>query len=253
MKSFQALQYQFAAHIRDPDTNPKPSMVDERRMAVYRELFFNNIGSFLSSGFPVLCSLYSEADWQAMTRDFLAHYQCQTPYFLEIAQQFLDYLEHQRQPQAADRPFMLELAHYEWVEMALMVAEETEADQRWSLVMTSDTWLSCSIALQSTAWLLSYNYPVQHIGPEFTPDEASQQPTFLLVYRDREDEVGFMVLNLLTAQLLSLIEQGGMTGQALLEQLHSGLPEWPFEQLQQGALEILMDLNRRNVLRIDEM
>ena len=43
-----ALQKNFAAHIRSPDTVAKPSAIDDERMQVYRDLFFNSVKSFLN-------------------------------------------------------------------------------------------------------------------------------------------------------------------------------------------------------------
>ena len=40
---FRDIQYAFAKHIRDPQNNPAPTDAEDRRMAVYRELFFNNL------------------------------------------------------------------------------------------------------------------------------------------------------------------------------------------------------------------
>ncbi|MDH4254937.1 MAG: DNA-binding domain-containing protein, partial [Gammaproteobacteria bacterium] len=51
--AFQRRQYEFAAHIRDPDANPPPAGIEDRRMAIYRELFYNNLLSLLGSTFPV--------------------------------------------------------------------------------------------------------------------------------------------------------------------------------------------------------
>jgi len=56
------LQTGFAAHIRDPQNKPAPDGIEDRRMGIYRELFFNNIKSFISSNFPVLKTLFSEAE-----------------------------------------------------------------------------------------------------------------------------------------------------------------------------------------------
>ena len=44
---FQKKQYAFAAHIRDPENNPAPTGIEDRRMGVYRELFFNNLLNLL--------------------------------------------------------------------------------------------------------------------------------------------------------------------------------------------------------------
>ena len=47
------LQLAFAAHIRDPQNRPAPAGIEDRRMAIYRELFFNNVRDLLGRGFPV--------------------------------------------------------------------------------------------------------------------------------------------------------------------------------------------------------
>ena len=50
---FQAFQQAFARHLRDPRHAPRPAGVPARRMAVYTELLFNNICSFVDTCFPV--------------------------------------------------------------------------------------------------------------------------------------------------------------------------------------------------------
>ena len=42
-KSFQDKQYEFAAHLRDPENVPAPDGIEDRRMGIYRELFYNNL------------------------------------------------------------------------------------------------------------------------------------------------------------------------------------------------------------------
>ena len=83
---FIRTQVAFAAHIRDPEGVAAPGDVEARRMAVYRELFYNNVEGFVSSGFPVLRSLYDDEPWHALVREFFIKHRCQTPYFLEISQ-----------------------------------------------------------------------------------------------------------------------------------------------------------------------
>ena len=51
---FQALQYRFAAHLRDPEHQPAPEGLEDRRLKIYRELFYNNVEDFLQTAFPVL-------------------------------------------------------------------------------------------------------------------------------------------------------------------------------------------------------
>lgn len=214
---FQKKQYAFAAHIRDPENNPAPTGIEDRRMAIYRELFFNNLLKLLSSTFPVLTRLHSREKWRAFIRQFMIMHKAQTPYFLEIPKEFLTFLENEYQADDDDFPFLLELAHYEWVELALSVSEETNED----LAVDPEGDLLDGIPVKSRlAWALTYRFPVHRISESYKPDEAGEHPTFMVIYRNREDELGFMELNPVTARLLELIgENEGNSGRELLEAL----------------------------------
>src|SRR6056297_1085730 len=94
--SFQDTQYRFAAHIRDPARQAAPEQIEDRRMAIYRDLFFNNINGTLQNAFPVIRSLFTEDTWLAMVRDFMIKHQCKSPLFVDIAREFMAYLENER-------------------------------------------------------------------------------------------------------------------------------------------------------------
>ena len=51
---FQQVQQAFTRHMRDPANAPAPAGVEDRRMAIYRDLLFNNVQTFLAGCFPVL-------------------------------------------------------------------------------------------------------------------------------------------------------------------------------------------------------
>ncbi len=199
---FRSKQAEFAAYIRDPENNPVPVDVNEQRMAMYRELFFNNIESFLSGNFPVLRKLLDDCQWFALVQDFFAKHPCQSPYFSEIPEEFLSYLENERDG-SGDFPFMLELAHYEWVEMALSIAKENLTVSN----MNPDNLLNSNIALSPLASPLVYQYPVHKIAPEFLPIEAPELPTFLIVYRNIKDDVNFIEITPITYRLLEIIQE----------------------------------------------
>ena len=46
MSDFAALQQQWTAWLRHPQSASKPQ-IEERRLTIYRELFFNNVCSFV--------------------------------------------------------------------------------------------------------------------------------------------------------------------------------------------------------------
>ena len=202
LASFQKTQYDFAAHLRDPELNIVPEGIEDRRMKIYRDLVYNNIESFISSGFPILRSLIDDQPWHEMIRDFVSRHQSHTPYFLEISQEFLHYLQEERGECESGPSFMLELAHYEWVELALDVSPEEIPDSDTKL----DDILSSEPEVSPLAWRLSYQYPVHRLGPEFQPEEVPDQATFLVVYRNRADEVKFLETNAVTIHLLQLFE-----------------------------------------------
>ena len=139
IKPFQRLQYRFAAHLRDPRRHPAPRGIEARRMKIYRELFFNNVESFLATAFPVLRRITPEARWNAMARDFFARHESHQPLFRGIAAEFLRYLERERGRVKGDPPFLRELAHYEWVELALAVSDA----RRRRTIRRATRWTAC--------------------------------------------------------------------------------------------------------------
>lgn len=223
--AFQRRQFAFAAHIRDPDAHPPPPGIEDRRMAVYRELFFNNLSSLLSSTFPVLKKLLTRGRWRRLIRAFMARHRAHTPYFLEIPREFLNFLEKEYEPEASDLPFLRELAHYEWVELALSV---TPDENDLTGIDPSGDLLDGVPVRSKLAWAFAYRYPVHRISPNYLPEAPGEQPTHLVVYRRADDELGFMELNPVTARLLEMIGDDGAeaTGRTMLERLAAEI-EWP--------------------------
>ena len=67
-------------------------------MAIYRELFFNNLLSLLSQTFPVLKKLHTSKKWRSLIRQFMVQHEAQSPYFLEVPQEFVKFLEDSYEP-----------------------------------------------------------------------------------------------------------------------------------------------------------
>jgi len=243
---FIKTQFEFTAHIRDPENNQRPDNIEDRRMKIYRELFYNNIEGFVSSAFPVLKEIYSDENWHNMVRDFFIKHRCQTPYFLEISQEFLSYLQNIRTPQPEDPDFLLELAHYEWVELALMIEEETIALKD---IDPNGELLKNHPVISPLAWSLAYQYPVHKIGPEFIPESAPEAPTYLVVYRTRNDKVEFMEINPVTARLIQLLnENENLSGQQALETIATELQTEDTKKIIDAGLSAMQELQKEGIL-----
>jgi len=215
-QAFQIGQLAFAAHLRDPAVNPAPAGIEDRRVAVYRDLIYNNIESFLQSGFPVLRSLMSDDDWHRLVRGFVRDHRCQTPYFLEISQEFLLYLREGKACIPDGLPFILELAHYEWVELALDVSPEKLPELGCE---QSSGVLDASLQISPLAWRLNYNYPVHNISLDFQPLQPPAEPTSLVVYRGPDEKIHFFESNAVTMRLLQLLENGQLNARQALQQV----------------------------------
>jgi len=241
---FKATQQAFTDYIRNPRKYPVPANVPKQRMAMYRELFFNNIESFLSNGFPVLRTLLSDAQWLALVDDFFANHHNQTPYFCEIAEEFLAYLETERD-NPADYPFMLELAQYEWVEMALSI-DQAELPP---FIEYIDDFSQQQISLSPLAWCLAYLYPVHQISPAFLPKQPASQPTYLIVYRGWDDEVRFIQITAITFRLLQIIEEKpSQPVNDYLQQIAIEANQPNSELIMNAGLQTLQDLSQKSVI-----
>jgi hypothetical protein len=240
------IQQRFAAHIRNPERNPAPDDVEDRRMQIYRGLFYRNIRDFISGNFPVLRKLHSKEAWDALVRDFYTEHRARTPLFPEIAREFLQYLQERRQDHPGDPPFMLELAHYEWVELAVSLDEneidEVPADPKGDLLQGIPV-------LSPLVWPLSYRFPVHRIRPEYQPQEPPGEPTHLLVYRNRQDEVKFMQLNATSALLLQLLkEDTAVSGQTLLERIAGSIEHPDPDAVIGGGRKLLEELREKDII-----
>lgn len=244
--SFIRTQHAFTQYIRDPKNAPRPTDIEERRMNMYRDFLFANISSTLSDGFPVLKKICTEQQWEDMCRDFFSRHQSHSPYFSEISQEFIQYIHNERANSAEaknDFPFLLELAHYEWSELFVSIAEhETET------APISDS-LNQILTIAPTAMALAYTYPVHKISPDVLPTQAPEQPTYLVVYRDADNFVTFLETTAITHALLTaLTDNTEQQTSALLDQLAKDLQHPNPELIIQNGLSILEDFITRGIV-----
>ena len=231
MLDFQCYQLTFTAHIRNPSANQKPAKVADARMAIYREIVFNNILGAVSACFPVCKSMLGARAWRKLVRAFFANHQATTPIFREIPQQFLQFLDTK-----VDCPLYFQsLAHYEWVELAVASLQTDPIELSKKIDCLNEKPM-----LAPAHMLLSYDYAVQSISKRHLPKGAEQ--TYLLVFRNIENKVKFIELNPITFQLLNLIQTNELTGKQALTKLAEEIAHPNVGAMITFGAEILTDL-----------
>ena len=242
MTSFLATQAAFVKHIRDPENHPFDG-IEPRRLKIYQELFFNNVMGFLSTGFPVLESLYSEENWRGLGRKFFAQHDCRSPYFVDISKEFVEFLSNEYQMQDQDPPFIQELAHYEWLELAVSIRPQSESFEAWDGESAVE-----AVSMSELATLVSYQYPVHQISSEFVPEQPGE-PVYLVVYRNAEEEVNFSLLNPVSAHLVNVIQENESLSISKLEQeMCTALAHLPEQDVISGLHGIITELLDNQIL-----
>ena len=241
LPEFQRYQLAFTAHLRDPEVNPRPPGVEARRMKVYNELLFNNIEGFLLACFPVLRRVLGTRKWAKLVRAFFSTHRSHTPYFRQIPDEFIQFLQSEWTPPEGYPPFLLALAHYEWIELVLSVSNRS-SDRA---IDAAGNLIEGVPLLNPVLANLHYDWPVHRIAPRRKVKPAE---TWLLVFRDADDRVQFSEINAFTARLLTLLEAGTLNGRAALQMIatESHHPD-PALVINAGAA-LLQDLRARGAI-----
>lgn len=205
MDAFQQFQIDFGRHLRDPRANRRPAGVPARRAGIYGELLYNNLEGILLACFPISHELLGRRRWPKLVRAFLREARCHTPYFREIPREFLRWLTTAAALPVQLPPWLKELAHYEWVELALDVMETKSP----ACDPTGD--LLAGVPVLAPALMnLAYTWPAHRIGPDWRPRKPLA--THLLVFRDATDRVQFIELNPVSSRLLAILQAGKTSG-----------------------------------------
>jgi hypothetical protein len=90
-----------------------------------------------------------------------------------------------------------------------------------------------------------YQYPVHNISPDFQPQ--SPESTHLLLLRNRQNKIEFVVLNAVTARLMQLLQEG-LNGRMALQQLAEEIQHPNPSQLLQYGLQLFTQFKLQSVL-----
>lgn len=244
--SFTAYQAAFAARIRDPAGAPRPPGAPARGMRVYQELVFDNLDGFLSACYPVTRKLLGARAWRRMVRQFMREHRCHSPLFRDIPKAALDWSAGRAEELFPHLPFLAELMHYEWLELAVETApDDGIAPQR---LQPDGDLLAGRPMLHPTARLACYRYPVHRIGPRCKPGAAESATHCYLLWRDDADAVRFILLSPLAAHLLALLQEQARSARDALAQLATEAGPGQLQHYLDAGRELLDQLHAQGAL-----
>lgn len=242
--AFQAVQRQFLAHLRNPAQHAVPMGFAPQGAAIYADLLYNKFDESLELCFPVTHALLGETAWQHLLKAFIAQHRCLSPYYRQIPDEFIAYL--QSEPLNDDAPlYLLELAHFEWIELALAIAD-TEPVPAFDSVVND--WLNCRPVFAPVLQPLHYAYPVQLINEAYQSTTPPEQATHILGFRDRDDAVQFIELNPATARLVDILQADDCTVQTAIEQVAGELQHPEPSALFNFGIAALTDLMQQGAI-----
>ncbi|MDI1231876.1 MAG: putative DNA-binding domain-containing protein [Methylobacter sp.] len=243
MMAFQTVQRQFLAYLRSPEQRLLPTGFAHQGAAIYVDLLYNKFNDSLTTCFPVTHAILGEMAWQRLLKDFIAEHRCLSPYYRQIPDEFVLYLQDERQ--LKDDPlFLTELAHFEWIELVLSIAEAEPVVAQ----ALSDAQLMDAVPVFAPVMrLLHYVWPVQQINLAYQPDELPPVATHILGFRDTADQVQFIALNPATASLI-LHLQNRYTAKQALQELGKGMTPSELSNLMLFGKGILADLYSQGVI-----
>lgn len=244
MMAFQAVQGQFLAHLRNPVQQAVPVGFAPQGVALYADLLYNKLNESLELCFPVTQQLLGETAWQQLLKAFIAQHRCLSPYYRQIPDEFIAYLQMEW-VNNNNAPYLLELAHFEWIELILAIADAESVTAFDGVV---NDWLNCRPVFAPVLQLLHYAYPVQRINLAYQPMTPPEQTTHILGFRDRDDVVQFIELNPATTRLVDILQTGDCTVQTAIEQVAGELQHPEPSALFNFGIAALTDLMQQGAI-----
>lgn len=241
MKPFQVLQLAFTEYLRTGDAE-RPR---DRRQEIYRESVYKNIRQAISDIFPATKHCIQESQWDLTIREFITEANLQTPYFHELGEEFLAYLMNKHKPLATEYPFLVELAHFEWIQFALYIADaDLPGHLKASAATENSLWTASPLAIG-----LTYSHPVHTIDEHNLPINSKHGPTYLLAYRNRNDEVEIMPTDSLSLRIFQLLQaHEGITHLQLFQRLAAELGVHSRDLVLASMQDILGSLADKEIL-----
>lgn len=239
--STRSIQSQLASYCKDGVLSPIEGAREER-LPTYRRLVFNVIRDTLRQAYPISYEILSKEEWGNLVYDFFKNHNCQHHEVWKMPYELVEYVESTQYHISIDKPYLLELLYFEWLEIEIHGHEDVDLPDY--VPYTGE--LEEVLVLNPYTRLIQLNYPVHKMSHREV--SAHQGHYFVLIYRDlSEDKVHFMELSPFTAQLLVQLQESDGVPSPILKGLaeKAGQPE---ETIIHHANNFLFTLQEKEVV-----
>lgn len=214
-KNLAQTQQEFVQAIREKN----PAGYDSRRLNVYVRLVRNNTFGFIEKCFTETPAHLSPQNWDKAKEDFVKNGKAHSPYFQDIAGEFLQFCQQNKIFDNA----ILALMQFEFDQLQ---AEVSTFQVPAQFDITEDSLMKCSEVC------FIKEYPVDFLSMEFS--QILEQPSQTIIWRNAQFEVYYQMLTELDHFLLTLLQERSYSLQELKASLKAlSIDETTLEFLQQ--------------------
>lgn len=170
-------QAALASYCRDGHL-PKIDATIPDNLDQYRRLVFNIISDALETTYPISVKKLGVEDWVQLVDHFFSNYPCSSTQIWSMPYELITYLETSDDPITTKFPWLMELLHFEWLEVEIFCDEDEQVHFEKSIDVLNER-----LVINPTLRLEHFTFPV-HKALEL----KEQNDYYLLAYRSTEND-----------------------------------------------------------------
>ena len=241
------IQRQYTRYLRDPDNAPLPSGTDAMRMRLCAVHFRAKLCHLLRLRMPGLVGALGKDRTLALLNDYVRLPRMSLGGGSSFEDSFLRWLKDECAAPALP-PWIPDFVEFT---LAAMQVKSPPVDS--GLALDSDGDLLAGVPVFSEpARLLCLGWPVHRVDGDFNPNTGAnpKEPTWLIVYRNRRGEGGYLELNRMAADVVARVRDNftGRTGAEILADANAGFSFNDPGAVLRDGFGILEALRQRDII-----
>lgn len=176
------LQNALGNFCRTNELNENLPLSRPENISHYRRLVRNIIDDSLSTVYPITKSMLDEDEWEDLVYDFFANHACSDPQVWRMPKELIDYFEKSDYHNRLEKPFLLDLLKFEWVELEIFAQKDEEFEPKNNTAKVNNS----NLHLNPYTSLLHLEYPVHQLNE--SPENLQKANYFILCYRKYSDD-----------------------------------------------------------------